>query len=57
MPAYQGTWGGADKVHWHAARTGSSLAVEGLTWGRAGPFAFNMWIKQVGLLPSSPVLC
>ena len=25
---------------------GSSLAVEGLTWGQTGPFAFNMWVKQ-----------
>ena len=27
--------------------TGSSLAVEGLAWGQTGPFAVNMWIKQM----------
>ncbi len=26
---------------------GSSLAIEGVQWGRQGPFAMNIWIKQL----------
>lgn len=32
----------------HNPRTaGSSLAIEGVQWGRQGPFAMNIWIKQL----------
>ena len=26
---------------------GSSLAIEGVQWGRQGPFALNIWVKQL----------
>lgn len=31
----------------HIRTAGSSLAIEGVQWGRQGPFAMNIWIKQL----------
>lgn len=30
-----------------SALAGSSLAIEGVQWGRQGPFAMNIWVKQL----------
>ena len=32
--------------HQWVLSAGSSIAIEGVSWGRQGPFAMNIWVKQ-----------